>query len=385
MRCPSKSQSRSCVKVKVTRETSTTFPTNTHTMADDPRSIRTVYDAAEQKRAVLENSPYDSPAFEESLLAALTLYEECLTIADRISLFSPNESLEDISSNDLQFLLLHLRVADLCMRINGQNRKETLHAAQRHYEQYLKLLDSYDILEKSDVNMLEAYRESPDTFSTAQTKDPATKRDIKIRRFKEEKTLKDKLDYLRRNPSVLQNDDDAYRELQLTNLAYNTHQTFASLESIGQELHILSLRPPGPPVDYSQQRPEDARDRGRTSDGFSERLDSQHLSAGMKGPLLDSKGKPLRPFTLLGSKRQEFGDGVFRPDHNLPTMSIDEYLEEERKRGGIIEGGGEKSGIKPQVDEDDYELADRETMKAREWDEYVEANPKGSGNTINRG
>jgi immunoglobulin-binding protein 1 len=361
------------------------FTANTIKMADEPRSIRAVYDDAEQKRAILENSPYNSPAFQDSLLAALTLFEQCLSIADRISLFSTNESLEDIASADLQFLALHYRIADLCMRINGQNRKETLHAAQRHYEQYLKLLDSYDILEKSDANMLEAYRESPDTFSTAQTKDPATKRDIKIRRFKEEKSLKQKLEYLRKNPSVLANDDDTYRELQLTNLAYCTHQTFASLESIGQELHILSLAPPGPPPDYSQPRPEDARDRDRKSDGFSERLDSQHLSAGMKGPLLDSSGKPLRPFTLLGSRRQEVSEGVFRPDHSLPTMSIDEYLDEERKRGGIIEGGGEKSGIKPQVDEDDYEISDKATMKAREWDEYVEANPKGSGNTINRG
>jgi hypothetical protein len=66
-------------------------------------------------------------------------------------------------------------------------------------------------------------------------------------------------------------------------------------------------------------------------------------------------------------------------------MSIDEYLEEERRRGGIIDGGGPQSQIRPQVDEDDMEAADRETMKAREWDEYVEANPKGSGNTLNRG
>ncbi|KAM0717087.1 hypothetical protein Q7P37_006939 [Cladosporium fusiforme] len=354
-------------------------------MADEPRSIRSVYDDAEQRRNILENSPSNSSAFQDNLLAALQLYEQCLSIADRISLFSPNESLEDITSVDLQFLLLHFRVAELCMRINGQNRKEILQAAQRHYEQYLKLLDNYDILPKSDANLLEQFRESPNTFSTAQTNDPATKRDIKIKRFREEKSLRQKLEYLRKNPSILQNDDDAYRELQLTNIAYCTHQTFASLESVAQELHILSLAPPGPPPDYSQPRPEDARDRDRKTDGFSERLDSQHLSAGMKGPLLDSKGKPLRPFTLLGSKRQEFSDGVFRPDHSLPTMSIDEYLEEERKRGGIIEGGGEKSGIKPQVDEDDYEIADRETMKAREWDEYVEANPKGSGNTINRG
>jgi hypothetical protein len=57
-------------------------------------------------------------------------------------------------------------------------------------------------------------------------------------------------------------------------------------------------------------------------------------------------------------------------------MTIDEYLEEERARGGIIEGGGEASGIPPEPDEDNYEKADQETMKAREWDEFVESNPK---------
>jgi len=87
-------------------------------------------------------------------------------------------------------------------------------------------------------------------------------------------------------------------------------------------------------------------------------------------------------------------------------MTIDEYLEEERARGGIIEGGGAASGLSPEPDEDNYEKGDAETMKAREWDEYVEANPKyvppllitnliirkllltmhrGSGNTLNRG
>ena len=36
----------------------------------------------------------------------------------------------------------------------------------------------------------------------------------------------------------------------------------------------------------------------------------------------------------------------------------------------------EKSGEKPEVDEDDYEQADRETVKAREWDEFKEQNPR---------
>lgn len=92
----------------------------------------------------------------------------------------------------------------------------------------------------------------------------------------------------------------------------------------------------------------------------------------------------MQPFTLLG-RRTEMQQGVFRPGHSLPTMTIEDYLDEEHRRGNVIEGGGEKSGIKPEVDEDDYNIADQETLKARAWDEYTEANPKGAGNTLNRG
>jgi immunoglobulin-binding protein 1 len=353
-------------------------------MAEADRSLRSVFEDAEQRRETVEHSSdSNSGVFQNNILSAIQLYEQCLAIADRISLFSPNETLEDINTADLQYLLLNYRLAELILRINNHSqRRANLQNSQDRYHRYLKQLDSYDMLSKSDASLLEQYQETPTTFSTASTTDPGARRDAKIRRFKEEKALRTKLEYMRKNPSVLQNDDSAYREVQLTEIAYSTHQTFQSLESIAQELHILSLAPQSPLPD-STRGPDNRERNTRPADNYSERLDAS-MTNNPRGPLLDSKGKPLRPFTLT-SKRQDLRNGVFRPDHNLPTMSIDEYLEEERRRGGIIEGGGPQSEIRPQVDEDDYELADRETMKAREWDEYVEANPKGSGNTLNRG
>ncbi|KAK5132306.1 hypothetical protein LTR08_009214 [Meristemomyces frigidus] len=358
-------------------------------MADESRSLRSIYDDAQEKRSKIESSfDSNSTAFQESLLVAIQLYEQCLSIADRIALFSPNESLEDIGTADLQYLLLDYRVAELVLRINGRDRKANLQRAQKSYERTLKRLDNYDMLSKSDAALLEQYQEAPNTFSTASTTDAAARRDAKIKRFKEEKALRQKLEYLQANPSALQNDEHAARDLQLTNIAYCTHQTFQSLESIGLELHILSLAPPSPPPDQAD-RQVDTRERNANAGSYSERLDGHvsQRSAGMRGPLLDGKGKPLQPFTLTagGSKRQEFRNGVFRPDHSLPTMSIDEYLEEERRRGGMIDGGGPQSQVQQQVDEDDIDAADRATMKARDWDEYTEANLKGSGNTINRG
>ena len=145
--------------------------------------------------------------------------------------------------------------------------------------------------------------------------------------------------------------------------------------------------PKGSPA-VPEERAEDYRERIRQpKDSYSERLDppiSQLMNGGKAGPILDKDGKPLRPFTLLDS-RQRLQDGVFRPDHSLPTMTIDEYLEEEKRRGGMIDGGGEQSGRPTEPEEDNLDRADAETMKAREWDEFVEANPKGSGNTMNCG
>lgn len=138
--------------------------------------------------------------------------------------------------------------------------------------------------------------------------------------------------------------------------------------------------PPSRPTleSLSRDHRERAGLRGSAANNpeYSERLDrTDLLSSANAGPILSANGKPLRPFTLLDS-RQTLKNGVFKPGHNLPTMTIDEYLEEERARGGIIEGGGEASGIVPEPDEDNIAKADEETMKAREWDEYVESNPK---------
>ena len=54
--------------------------------------------------------------------------------------------------------------------------------------------------------------------------------------------------------------------------------------------------------------------------------------------------QPLQPFTILpsgaGGDRARLREQVFQPDHRLPTMSIDEYLEIEQQRGNILTGGG---------------------------------------------
>ncbi|KAI0541574.1 TAP42-like family protein [Xylaria digitata] len=355
-------------------------------MAEEPRTLKSAFQEAERRRLAIEGQTY-----QEDVTAVRQSYEECIQIIDKIALFSTNESLEDIATSDLPYLLVLYHIAELLQKVSTSSpldRKSILSSAREAYERFLYLLDSYSILSIQDSKLFEEYTEHPASFSTISTKDPNARRNAKIANFKAEKELKRKLEYMRNSSRYIEDggDEEAVRELHLANIALSVHMTFQGLESINREMEVLVHAPiPLIPQHTTMEEDERRRKESISNENNSEKLDAPlRLQAGFKGPLLSKEGKPLRPFTLVGN-RQELQNGVFRPGHNLPTMSIDEYLEEERRRGGIIEGGGEASGRQPEPDEDNMEKADVETMKAREWDEFKESNPRGSGNTINRG
>ncbi|KAI9772520.1 MAG: hypothetical protein M1840_000725 [Geoglossum simile] len=345
---------------------------------NEPQNLRALFASAEERRKQLESALETSSfAYQQSLGAAVATYEDCRGFADGLSLFSPNETVDDIPSGDLRYLLIDYHLAELMIRDNTSGRKNVLQRARAVYERYLSLLETCEILSDDDGKLFERFLENRDSFSTASTTNAATRRETKISRFREEKAMKKRLEHLAQNPTALQNDDSALRDLHLTNIRFCAHQAFQSLESIAQELQILALAPPAPSPGV-EAATSDHRERNGAVDKYSDRLDPsipRLLAGGGVGPILSKDGKPLQPFTLLDS-REQLRKGVFRPGHNLPTMTIDEYLEEERRRGGIIEGGGEASGVRPEPDEDNYDKADQETVKARAWDEFTEANPK---------
>jgi immunoglobulin-binding protein 1 len=131
-------------------------------------------------------------------------------------------------------------------------------------------------------------------------------------------------------------DEDDIRSYHKATTQLAIMQTVQALGMVVMELDILSR---APPTEFSYcQVEDDVRSRDSYKDGYDEKLDSipNHIKG---GALISKDGKPLRPFTLL-DKRQQLKGGVFGPGHNLPTITIDEYLEEERRRGGMMEGGG---------------------------------------------
>ncbi|EED23278.1 TOR signaling pathway regulator (TapA), putative [Talaromyces stipitatus ATCC 10500] len=353
-------------------------------MTDQPQSLKELFQAAKEQKLSLETSAEpNSDAYRQQVSDTINKLQECQRLISQLSLFSSNEGLEDVSTANLQFLTVDHLLAEVVQRASSTDREAVLRRALGEYEKFLTRLDDYGLLSDRDKKLFEQYTENPARFSLALKNDAANRREVKVGRFREEKELKQKLEYFRQNENRLQSDDEATRKLYLAEINLYTHQTFQSLDMIAQELEMLSQMRHAPPVSAPQDDPRSRNTPDKNN--YSERLDgplSQLLQGGRGGPLLSKSGKPLQPFTLT-NKRTELQQGVFRPGHNLPTMTIDEYLEEERRRGGILEGG--TSNEVPEPDEDDLDKADEETMKARAWDEFKEDNPRGSGNTLNRG
>lgn len=79
------------------------IPPLAHRIMASQSSIRTLFATIRLQRSALEAGLEPSNiTYQETLQAAIASLEECRQLAERLSLFSPNETEDDIASGDLQ-------------------------------------------------------------------------------------------------------------------------------------------------------------------------------------------------------------------------------------------------------------------------------------------
>ncbi|KAL0946512.1 hypothetical protein HGRIS_012728 [Hohenbuehelia grisea] len=372
----------------------------------------------------------DLPTVDDETQALITsCAADLATLSSRVealSLFSPNETLEDISTKDLVYLFVPYVRSQIQGRMKAIDRDErlsSLNQAQRFFRVFVDSLINYQIVPEDERELY--------ARKTSTVVDPAQRRELKIKQYQRDKDIKARIEAAqkRRNisrstsgssefdlilsllPSSEGNGDgesgddeddsetsDILREAMLLLLRLAYAQAHSQLESMNMELELLRNAPPSPP-----EPPRESSDNRRKGKN-KEQEDMWKLEAPARrpgqGPLLDSDGKPLQPFVILpagASERARLQAQVFQPGHRLPTMSIDEYLEIEKQRGKIITGGGPGSENEPTSSEqlaidaeqdgglEGEEAAERKRQKDEKWAQFTDANPKGAGNTMNRG
>ncbi|KAJ7074175.1 serine/threonine protein phosphatase PP2A-associated protein [Mycena amicta] len=339
-----------------------------------------------------------------------------------LSLFSPNETLEDISTRDLIYLLVPFALAELQSRIRVEQPAEDIanvKQSQRHLSTFISRLEDYEVVSEVQRTL---HAQDPATI-----KDPASRRELKIKQYQQEKDLRSRIQAIRKRRGQLpaegvtesdleliasllprqsedEDDDedaeeDALRQTTLLLLRLCYVQAQSQLLSFGQQLEMLENAPRFPPEPPRPPPEQDRRGKGRASDDAMWKLDAPQGPDG-QGPLLDAQNKPLRPFTLLpsgASDRARLAAQVYGPGHRLPTMTIDELLQIEQEQGKFISGGGpasenaltssEQLDVDSQMDgtKDGAEKEDIKRQKDEKWAQFTDENPRGAGNMMNRG
>ncbi|CAO3627042.1 unnamed protein product [Cunninghamella echinulata] len=308
-----------------------------------------------------------------------------------LAMFSSNELIDDINASDLKFLLASTYLGHALLKITTFDCSKILKKSKEYFQQFLSTCQDHQLMKKNDLDYYEKQ-------ANGVTIPAAQQRQEKIARYKREKALKENIQQLREQLEEKQkeqektgsnkiDDDETERDWVLALIDLEVIRALEQLHGIDQELvMVLEMEKMKQPSSSSSSsldyRLQQNNNNNNKDDSFT--LDTQQRQLlSSNGPLLSKEGRPLRPFVIT-SKRQQIKDQVFRPGWNLPTMTVDEYLQQEMDRGNIIKGGGEEPE-KKEIDENDYDALDADTMKKREWDEFTEANPKGWGNRGNKG
>ena len=346
----------------------------------------------------------------------LQMLSDVARAADALSVISPNDRLDEISTPALRMFLIPSLQADVQTRARIDpaedrvtQRRKQVDASIGAARTFFAMVRRHSALPDSVVTLLRPYM----TKDAQQPMAPADKRMFKIQVLKLEKAAQARLvafrDAYRHRPtppadvfydplveSGADDDDDTemvpvvsatlevppvahLRSYLMLLIVLHALRTANALESLLQEKELLQAPPmpeaPDPPTDTTW------------------RLDPSWTSPASDAPLLSESGRPLRPFTII-PKREQLKSEVFRPSHRLPTMSIDEYLEEETRRGRILPST-DKDAPTPRAqrqvesEQDGTRTADEAEEAARQeaiyWDAYTESHRRGEGNTMNRG
>lgn len=71
-------------------------------MAESPPSLRSLFLSAKSKEVELQHIESSNSAYQENLQLAVSTYEECRNLIDRLAMFSRNETSEDIATSAIQ-------------------------------------------------------------------------------------------------------------------------------------------------------------------------------------------------------------------------------------------------------------------------------------------
>ncbi|XP_022914143.1 immunoglobulin-binding protein 1b [Onthophagus taurus] len=313
------------------------------------------------------NEPTNSSNFQSYVKRTMKMFEDATRLVSMASLFSTNETLEDIPTENLQYLMLPALLGTLSLKLTGGERKTTIDVAEVYYKDFLQRSNDYGL---SNYDFNEQKKESFEPRSQVDDlRHSVNTRADKIQRFLKQKELKKKLEDLKINMKNENVDDETKRSYFLTMLELFIYEAIDELKSIEMEKPILEhmaklgqrdekplKRPPPPPL-----KPI-----------IITRDEVQKAVFGAGYPAL-----PTMTVQEFYDKRVQ--DGVF-PDPTKPNNTPMSMQQAALQGVSLHDDDKEAEDEEKKIEEDDPENIER--MRAR--DEFKDEHRRGWGNRMNR-
>ncbi|KAI1280741.1 Immunoglobulin-binding protein 1b [Halotydeus destructor] len=307
----------------------------------------------------------NSSEFQADVKKCIKQLEETTTMINQLGLFSSNEDIDEVATNELKYMLAPALLGYLTTKLHDHDRSEILSLARTYFRDYLKRLNSYGVIK---ARLEESDEEEPsNNFSAtadASLEAAARKRQDKIRRYRAIKEMETELDRMKTCLSTAE--DEILRKYYITLLKKWAGTMTDELENLEFELNMLRKM---------KDRPTSAK-------------------------IPAKKRQPLKPFIITKDALQKKVFGLGYP--SVPTMTVNEFVDKKMDEGtwafsnkkvynNSLQNWAENPEEVTQQDENEEERKERlaekedpdELRKTRDWDDFKDDTKRGSGNRKN--
>lgn len=317
--------------------------------------------------------PFSSDEYQNKVKRSIGSFEESTKVVNQIGMFSPNELIDEVPTEHLQYLLLPFFLAKLSTKQNDSDRGRLLDLAEIYYNDFLQRCSEYELTEapqKSDSNqtVAESGRGQDELASLLRA---AHSRNDKITQFRKKKELDEQIQLLHhavRNDSI---DEETKRDFFIKFINRSIIESNEELDSLKLEKQMVQMRA------------------------------AQLASGPSKKPKAQAPARPpMKPFIITRDNTQKAVFGMGYP--SLPVMTVGEFYHQ-RVHEGIFPNEDQVQEMNKQMDlartanpddKEDEEKAANEILeenddpeylqRQRNMDEYKDVVRRGDGNRHNR-
>lgn len=325
-------------------------------------------------------------------------FEQATVIVNQVSMFSPNELIDEVSTESLPFMLLPYFLGKLSTKINNPNSTEALELGEVYFKDHLQRCQEYELCEapRSKAEQDNKTDAAQQRSEQRELIEAAYNRNDKIAQYRK---MKDIDEYMSRMRYAVKNktaDDEVRREFFLKYLDKSIMDAKQELESLRMMKEMVKMRLGRMKAGAQEQLEHStAEQQPRAHGGHAHSHGHSHGHHH-----IESKPKPLQPFIITRNAAQKAVFGLGYP--SVPIMTVDEFYQQrvdegifpdEQKMAKINQEKAIAAALDPneqddeenavvelQVENDDPEYLAR----MRRMDEYKDVVRRGDGNRHNR-